>query len=596
MRHLFLTLLAFALLAAAHADTLLRDSFEKPGHAKWEATWGPVAVTDERAQEGQKSIRETLEDKYGLSVYSVALSTYPRATYRASAWVYVPKQEKSAPACLAFVRGDWSALAVATTAETDKWVELKIEYTLKSEPSIRLALYQDGQKAGLGGAVMYWDNVRVDREMGEIKMDEGIAINPYVVEGLQVKPAGGMKLTVAPGKIDVAGVTATVPAETALELPAPRVIQVRDEVSRLTDEQPQSYHGGTPLRGCTIEGIGLAGALIPDSLVLKAGKGPNGRRFVEGKDWRADKLWGRVGRVAGGEIGPDTDVFIDYDYGLQRTDMIEVRSDGQVALRSGAEDKTIPSPAAPDQFARPLCNIYLPAGCKAITPDLIYPIGPPYPAASEEEIAHNAALIPNTLAKLEKGGDFTLLFWGDSVTCGGTSSTPEKAFPQSFTTWLRDKYPQAHIRYINAGTGGWNSDSKLPLFQAEVLDHKPDLVVIEFVNDMGMDRERIFKNYTDALTKLRAIGAEVIILTPHFTRPDWMGAGNDMRHPETRAAVGFLKEFAAQNNVALADASRRWEHLWIEGQPYITWLNNAINHPDDRGHHLFVEELQKCFP
>lgn len=596
MRYLPLALLAFALLTAAHADTVLRDSFEKPGHAKWEATWGPAQVTDERAQDGQKAIKETLEDKYGLSVYSVALPTYPHTTYRASAWVYVPKQEKTAPACLAFVGADWGMLATATTDETDKWVELKIEYTLKSEPSLRLALYQQGQKAGLGGAVMYWDNVRVDREMGEIKMDEGIAINPYVIEGLQVSPAGGMKVKVAPGKIDVAGVAVTVPAETALELPAPRIVQVHDEVSRLTDEEPKSYHGGTPLRGCMIEGIGLAGALRPESLVLKAEKGPNGRRFVEGKDWRADKLWGRVGRVAGGEIGADTDVFIDYDYGLQRVDLIEVRSDGQVSLRSGAENKTIPAAAAADELARPLCNIYLAAGAHEVTPDLIYPIGPPYPSASEEEIARNAALIPNTLAKLEKGGDFTLLFWGDSVTCGGTSSVPEKAFPQSFTTWLRDRYPQAHIRYINAGTGGWNTDGKLPLIQEQVLDHKPDLVVIEFVNDMGMDRDHIFKNYTEALTKLRAIGAEVIILTPHFTRPDWMGADNNMRTKETRAAVGYLKEFAVQNNVGLADAARRWEHLWVEGQPYITWLNNAINHPDDRGHHLFVEELQKFFP
>ncbi|MEI6501537.1 MAG: GDSL-type esterase/lipase family protein, partial [Armatimonadota bacterium] len=517
-------------------------------------------------------------------------------TYRASAWVYVPTQDKNAPPCLAFVRGDWSMLVTATTAEKDKWVELKIEYTCQSDPALRLALYQEGQKPGLGGAVMYWDNIVVDRQLGAINMTDGITINPYVVEGLQVTPAGGMKVKVALGKIDVAGTTVAVAAETAFDLPAPRVIPVRDEVSRLTDELPQSYHGGTALRACTIEGIGLNGALIPDSLVLKAEKGPAGRRFVEGQDWRADKQWGRVGRLPGGEITADTDVFIDYDYSLQRLDMIEVRSDGQVALRSGAENLTIPAAAGADQMARPLCNLYLPAGCRELTPDSVYPIGPPYPAASDEEITHNASLIPNTLAKLEKGGDFTLLFWGDSVTCGGTASAPEHAFPLAFTTWLRGKYPQARVHYVNAGTGGWNTDGKLPLIQEQVLDHKPDLVVIEFVNDMGMDREHIFKNYTEALTKLRAIGAEVIILTPHFTRPDWMGEGNNMRTPETRAAVGFMKEFAAENKVGLADASRRWEHLWIEGQPYLTWLNNAINHPDDRGHWLFVEELQKFFP
>ena len=53
MRTLAFALLACTLLVAAHADTLLRDSFEKAGHAKWESTWGPVQVSDERAQDGQ---------------------------------------------------------------------------------------------------------------------------------------------------------------------------------------------------------------------------------------------------------------------------------------------------------------------------------------------------------------------------------------------------------------------------------------------------------------------------------------------------------------------------------------------------------------
>ncbi|MEI6501276.1 MAG: hypothetical protein WCP21_09660, partial [Armatimonadota bacterium] len=78
MRFCACLLLASALIVAAHADTLLRESFEKPGRAAWEATWGPALVSDERAQDGQKCLKETLEDKYGLSVYSLALPVYPR--------------------------------------------------------------------------------------------------------------------------------------------------------------------------------------------------------------------------------------------------------------------------------------------------------------------------------------------------------------------------------------------------------------------------------------------------------------------------------------------------------------------------------------
>jgi len=373
------------------------------------------------------------------------------------------------------------------------------------------------------------------------------------------------------------------------------VLQVRDEATTLTDEEPRGYGHGTPLRACTGDGITLADTLQPETLVVKAAAGPEGKALTEGTDWRADKKWARIGRLEGGAIGPDTTVYLDYSYSLTRIDTLEVRSDGKVVVRTGAEAKVCPVPPGVDALSQALCNIYLPWSCREITTDLIYPIGPRFPTTAQGELEHNASLIPTTLEKLKAGGDFTILFWGDSVTCGGNASSQAKAFPQSFTAWLRNKYPQAHIKYVNAGTGGWNSNSKLPLFEEEVVPHKPDLMVIEFVNDMGMDRDTVFANYTKAISRVREWGCEVIILTPHFVRPDWMPTDN-VRTPEIRPAVGYIKEFAAENNVGLADASRRWAHLWIEGIPYITYFFNTINHPEDRGHQLFVDELQKFFP
>jgi lysophospholipase L1-like esterase len=510
--------------------------------------------------------------------------------------VLVPDQDPAPVPCLSFNRADWSVLVEDTTPKRGEWVQLHVEYTCQFDPLIRLQINQSGQRAGLGGSALLWDDVTVEREMGEIKLADGIRINPYVLDGLDVTPAGGMTVRVAPGKIDVDGRTVEVKQETVLEVPRPRLLQVRDEQGTLSDQVPQSYNGGSALRECLIEGgIGLANALVGDSLALKAEPGPDGRRFEEGKDWRADRLWARIGRLPDGAIGADTQVYVDYDWGLTRVDTLEVCSDGTLRLCQGAERMTAPVPPGTDAHARALCNVYLPPAAAEITQDLIYPIGLPFPAASAEETRRNAALIPRTLEKLNRGDKVTVVFWGDSVTCGGTSSTPEKAFPQSFTAWLRNKYTKADIEYVNAGTGGWSTWNKLPLFEQEVMVHKPDLMVIEFVNDMGMDRETVYKHYTQAVNRVREGGGEVIILTPHFVRPDWMGTG-DMRTPETRATVGYLKEFAADNQVGIADASRRWAHLWIEGIPYLTLEYNTINHPDDRGHQLFVEELQRFFP
>jgi lysophospholipase L1-like esterase len=423
---------------------------------------------------------------------------------------------------------------------------------------------------------------------------KGIRVNPHVVEGLEVTPAGGMTLRVAPGKIEIDGQVVEVPKETALTLEAPRTIQVRDEEAKLTDVEPKGWGQGTPLKGI-LSTTGLEGCAVPESIAIKSAKGPDAPRLQEGKDWRADKAWGRVGRLPDGVVGADTTVFMDYDYSLERLDAIEVLADGRVVLRSGAERKVCPEPPMPDANAVVLANVFMPYHTRELTADSIYPVGAPYAAPSQEWLDTNRSYIAKSAEKLKAGGPFTLLFWGDSVTCGGDTSTPDKAFPQSFTAWMRNRFPQAQINYVNAGTGGWNSDGKLPLFQQEVLDKKPDLMVIEFVNDMGLSMDKVEQNYSKAVDAVRAQGGEVIIVTPHFVRPDWMGATGQRTH-EPRAAVVYLRQFAAKHNVALADASRRWEHLWVEGLPYMTLEYNGINHPDDRGHQLFVEELQRLFP
>ena len=68
-----------------------------------------------------------------------------------------------------------------------------------------------------------------------------------------------------------------------------------------------------------------------------------------------------------------------------------------------------------------------------------------------------------------------------------------------------------------------------------------------------------------------------------------------LRQPDRRVYVLELRLFAERHQLAVADASSRWGHLWREGIPYVTLLTNGINHPDDRGHALFADELMKCF-
>ena len=44
------------------------------------------------------------------------------------------------------------------------------------------------------------------------------------------------------------------------------------------------------------------------------------------------------------------------------------------------------------------------------------------------------------------------------------------------------------------------------------------------------------------------------------------------------------------------DASRRYGRLWRQGIPYLTLMENNINHPNEFGHTLFADSLIELFP
>jgi lysophospholipase L1-like esterase len=180
------------------------------------------------------------------------------------------------------------------------------------------------------------------------------------------------------------------------------------------------------------------------------------------------------------------------------------------------------------------------------------------------------------------------------VTAGGDASDEAHGYVGLFGRLLQERFGGASVRVVNAGIGGSNTRGRWPAFQAEVLDHHPDLVTLEFVNDMGFPDGELEERYAKILQSVREAGAALVLITPHFTRPDWMGLPNG-RGTDGRHAVAFLRRFAREHGVPLADAARRWQALEGLGIPYETLLKNGINHPDDRGHRIFAEELMRLF-
>jgi len=581
------------LAGMAQARTLLRESFETASLVRWQHVWGTAAVTDERAHSGSKSLRCTIENRYGMSVHYCDFPARAGATYTLTAYLFIPQDRECHPV-LQLCQTNWEVLSQAVPNKKNEWVELRCEWTNKDGLSyVRVALHNAPWKEGLGGATYYWDDIVLREEGGIMEKAGARGKNPYVIAGLEVTPAGGMKVAVAAGKARLMGEEVSV--QPAILDVAPQVVlSIKNEALQLTDEKPQGWGKGTALRHCLGFGASLPGCLEPGSIRVKEKPDDGGIAYEKGKDWIADEMWGRLGRLADGRIKAGQTVYVDYRIRLLRVDTICISPEGKPYIRQGDSQRFCPSIPGADYGSLALCNIYLPYGCKEITPKEIYPIGEPFPSPDVDFLESHRARVAKTRAKLESGQEVTIVAWGDSVTAGGDATRPEFRFPDAFAQALRYKFPQARVNLINAGRGGWNTDMSLPLFSDDVIKHKPDLVTMEFVNDMGMTEEHLRKNWFQAIDQVRAAGGEVVIITPHFTMPQRMGH-DGLETPETRPAVAFLRQIAEEKQVALADASKRWEHLAAEGIPYFIHLRNGINHPDDFGHQLFVDELMRLF-
>ncbi|MGE5531389.1 MAG: SGNH/GDSL hydrolase family protein, partial [Bacteroidota bacterium] len=119
---------------------------------------------------------------------------------------------------------------------------------------------------------------------------------------------------------------------------------------------------------------------------------------------------------------------------------------------------------------------------------------------------------------------------------------------------------------------------------------------VEFVNDAGLSGDALRAHYTKIMGLLHGCGAEVILIAPHLVRPDWLKVPTAKFDEDPRPYVRDLKQFAVDNNIALADASSLWTRLWRQGIPYMTMEANSINHPDARGQRLFCDALMALFP
>ena len=110
-----------------------------------------------------------------------------------------------------------------------------------------------------------------------------------------------------------------------------------------------------------------------------------------------------------------------------------------------------------------------------------------FPLVTAQE-CHPRDGLPNFLAKVNTpGAEVRIGYLGGSITA-------QNGWRPKTLAHFQKTYPTAKISEINAAIGGTGSDLGVCRLKQDVLDHKPDLMFVEFaVNDGGAPPNQIFK-------------------------------------------------------------------------------------------------------
>jgi acyl-CoA thioesterase I len=168
------------------------------------------------------------------------------------------------------------------------------------------------------------------------------------------------------------------------------------------------------------------------------------------------------------------------------------------------------------------------------------------------------------------------------------------AYPHLLHVGLKHRFPYAVVNVIVSAIGGENSEAGARRFKTEVLNHRPDVVTLDYgLNDRGMGLARARASWTSMIEAALAAKVKVILLTPTLDAtqgPTY--AGDD------KATLGEhaekIRGLASEYEVGLADSFQEFHDYMRSGD--LSDILSWVNHPNRQGHELVARLLLRWFP
>lgn len=144
---------------------------------------------------------------------------------------------------------------------------------------------------------------------------------------------------------------------------------------------------------------------------------------------------------------------------------------------------------------------------------------PKYDCAAPSDMTRLMNPLTRTAKRLAAGEAVKIVAVGSSSTAGAGASSDANTYPSRLATELKTLFPHQSITVINRGVNGDEARGMLARFEKEVLAENPDLVLWQVGTNSVLRDDPIAPAGTlihDGLKRLKATGADVILIDPQF--------------------------------------------------------------------------------
>ncbi len=217
---------------------------------------------------------------------------------------------------------------------------------------------------------------------------------------------------------------------------------------------------------------------------------------------------------------------------------------------------------------------------------------------SQNLMIDSATYLDNVKQELSKqwpaNKTINLVFHGHSVPAG-YFKTPVvntlDSYPFQLLRELKEIYPYAVVNVINTSIGGEQSASGAKRFKSDVLNHKPDVVFIDYgLNDRKIGLEQSKKAWEQMIRKALKKKVKVILLTPS---PDEKVNILDTTTDLAKHALQ-IRELSKQYGVGLVDSYELFRQKVLAGDRLNLYMAQ-FNHPNEKGCYLIAEGIMQYF-